>query len=106
MTISELIKQYRIAKNYSVNKLANKAGISQSFLRDIELGAKNPSIETLSYICDALNISLADFFNAYCKQESTIDSLTSEICRLTPRQRKLLESFLHSMLDNETTSPD
>lgn len=99
MTIGELIKHYRTTHNYSVNKLANLAGISQSFLRDVEMGKKNPSVETLSYICAALNISLADFFNTYCKQESSVDSLSNVICRLTPNQRKLLESFLHSMLD-------
>ena len=48
-------------KNYSVNKLATLSGISQSYLRDIELGNKNPTIEILSYICEALNISLREF---------------------------------------------
>lgn len=106
MTIGELINQYRTLNNYSVNKLANLAGISQSYLRDVEQGKKNPTVETLSYICDALKISLADFFNAYCKQDSTVDSLTNEIYRLTPQQRKLLEAFLHSMLNNDTSGRD
>ena len=60
MNIGEKITYYRKKKNYSVNKLANLAGISQSYLRDIELGNKNPTIEFLSYICEALNISLKD----------------------------------------------
>lgn len=97
MDIGEHIKRYRTAKGYSVNKLANLSGISQSYLRDIELGNKNPTVETLSYICDALHISLADFFNSYCEQESTVLSLIKEIYRLNPEQRKLLESFLHSI---------
>ena len=63
MNIGEKITYYRKKKNYSVNKLANLAGISQSYLRDIELGNKNPTIEFLSYICEALNISLKDFFD-------------------------------------------
>lgn len=37
------------------------AGISQSYLRDVELGNKNPTVEVLSYLCDALGISLLDF---------------------------------------------
>ena len=52
---------FRHRKNYSVNKLATLSGISQSYLRDIELGNKNPTIEILSYICEALNISLREF---------------------------------------------
>lgn len=47
----------------TTNKLANLSGVSQSFLRDIELGNKNPTIETLYYICSALDISLRDFFD-------------------------------------------
>lgn len=36
------IKELREKAGYTVNKLANLAGISQSYLRDIELGNKNP----------------------------------------------------------------
>ena len=68
-----------------------------SYLRDVELNKKNPTIATLSLICDALKISLADFFNVYCSQASSVDSLMKEIYRLTPDQRKLLENFLHSL---------
>lgn len=97
MSLGDLIKQYRLSKGYSVNKLANLSGISQSYLRDVELGKKNPSVEILSYLCEALEISLADFFNAYCNQESSVDSLIEEVYRLTPEQRKALEYFLQSL---------
>ena len=62
MDISKRIVQLREAKNMTTNKLANAAGISQSYLREIELGKKNPTVEVLSYLCDALKISLKDFF--------------------------------------------
>ena len=48
--VSKRITYLRTQKNYSVNKLANAAGISQSFLRDVELGNKNITVEYLSYI--------------------------------------------------------
>ena len=97
MEIGDLIKNFRTQQNISVNKLADLAGLSQSYLRDVELNKKNPTIATLSLICDALKISLADFFNVYCSQASSVDSLMKEIYRLTPDQRKLLENFLHSL---------
>ena len=105
MHIGVLIKQFHINQNCSVNKLANMAGISQSYLREIELEHKNPTANTLSYICEALNISLADFFTVYCDQESSVSSLMKKIYRLTPQQRKLLESFLHSIVSNEKKNP-
>ena len=100
MSLGDLIKQYRLSKGYSVNKLANLSGVSQSYLRDVELGNKNPSVEILSYLCESLGISLADFFNAYCNQESSMDSLIEEVYRLTPEQRKALEYFLQSLRIN------
>lgn len=99
MDVGKHIKHYRTLKGYSVNKLANLSGISQSYLRDIELGNKNPTVEILSYICSALDISLADFFNDYYNQDSTVSSLINEIHRLTPKQQKTLEVFLHSLLE-------
>jgi len=101
MEIAALITYYRTERGLSVNKLANMAGISQSYLRDVELGKKVPTITTLSYICDALNISLAEFFTTYCQQEAGVDSLMNEIYRLNPKQRKLLEDFLHSLLSDK-----
>ena len=41
------IKELRIKSGLTVNGLANKAGISQSYLRDIELGNKQPTVEYL-----------------------------------------------------------
>ena len=61
MDIGARISFFRTQKNYTVNKLANMAGISQSYLRDVELGKKNPTVEILSFVCDALDISLSDF---------------------------------------------
>ena len=62
MDIGKRIVELRERKNMSTNKLANLAGISQSYLRDLEMNKKNPTVEMLSYICFALDISIQDFF--------------------------------------------
>lgn len=61
--IGERIIELRSRQKISTNKLANLAGVSQSYLREIELGIKNPTVEILSYLCDALGISLCEFFS-------------------------------------------
>lgn len=99
MNIADRIKYFRVAKNYSVNKLANKAGISQSYLRDIELGNKNPTVEILSYICEALDISLQIFFSDTQNNELLDDSLTKKIYQLTPKQRMALRDFLDTIIN-------
>ena len=93
MTIGERIKYYREKKGYTTNKLANLSGISQSYLRDVELDKKNPTIETLTYVCDALNTSLKDFFD----DNTMSDPLTEKISLLSNEQKIALLNFLESI---------
>ncbi|MBQ2420406.1 MAG: helix-turn-helix transcriptional regulator, partial [Clostridia bacterium] len=46
MDIGSRITQLRKAKGISTNKLSNLAGVSQSYLREVEMGKKNPTVET------------------------------------------------------------
>lgn len=62
MNLGERLVELRTAKGLTTNKLANLAGVSQSHLREIELGKRNPTVETLTYFCDVLGVSLSDFF--------------------------------------------
>lgn len=98
MNVGERIKYFRTIKGYTTNKLANMAGISQSYLRDVELGNKNPTIEVLSYVCDALDISLHDFFDEQTQKTIQNDPLIEKIYQLSPEQKKHLLNFLNSIV--------
>lgn len=50
------IKFYRLAKKMSQETLAEKSDISVHFAKDLELGRKKPSIETLDKLANALDI--------------------------------------------------
>jgi transcriptional regulator with XRE-family HTH domain len=98
INIGERITYFRSAKGYTVNKLANMAGVSQSYLRDIELGKNsNPGIDILDCLCDALGITLKDFFDIDNEAPFNDDPLQKEIFRLTPAQRENLRTFLKSL---------
>lgn len=97
MEVGKRIKQLREQKNYTINKLANEAGVSQSYLRDIELENKNPTIEFLSLICKTLNISLKDFFDDEFETSMMSDPVIQSIYRLTPQQKTALLEFLKTM---------
>ena len=88
MDIAARIKFFREQKGYTVNKLANLAGISQSYLRAVELGQKNPTVDLLSSLCWALDISLRDFFNDELLSDLKQDELLLQIYRLSDEQRK------------------
>lgn len=96
MEVGKRITELREQEGITVNRLANLAGISQSHLRDIELGKKCPTVETLTYICDALSISLVAFFDT---QKNEINpALLSSVKNLNQKQQKLLSKFLDSIM--------
>lgn len=97
MDIAARIKFFREQKGYTVNRLANMAGISQSYLRAIELGQKNPTVETLSELCWALDISLRDFFDDDTLSSLREDPIFEQFYKLTPQQRKALAAFLSTL---------
>ncbi len=92
MEVGKRVAFFRTSKGYSVNKLANLSGVSQSYLREIELGNKNPTVEFLAVLCDTLGVTLKEFFD-----DQPADPLISKIYQLTPRQRKTLGDFLDSL---------
>ncbi len=92
-TIGQRVKFFREQKHITVNKLATLSGVSQSYVRDIELGKKQPTVEFLEYICFGLGITLQDFFS----DDEKDDDLTKAIKKLTPQQRKMLTAFLESL---------
>ena len=51
------IKQIREEKSMSQKELADKIGVSQQFLCDIEHGRRKPSIDTAIKIAGVLNIT-------------------------------------------------
>lgn len=55
--LGEKIRELREERNYTLSDLAERAGLSVSYLSEIERGAKRPSIKTLDKISNALNVS-------------------------------------------------
>ena len=95
MEVGKRIRQLREMRGVTVNKLANIAGLSQSFLREIELGNKVPTVETLSYFCDTLEISLSEFFSEDTPAINPI--LKTSIMKLNTQQQIRLAEFLNCL---------
>ena len=83
MDILEKIDKLRIKKGWTLYKLAEESEITQSTLSNMFIRKTQPSIATLTNICNGLNISLSEFF----AEESTPPS-TEEATMLT-NYRKL-----------------
>ncbi len=93
MNAGDRIKELRQKAGFTQNRLAEWAGISQTHLRRVELGMADITVSHLRLICDALGITLRDFFNF----SEDKDDLSVAISSLTPKQRRSLLEFLNSL---------
>lgn len=96
VNVAERLIYFREMRGITTNKLANLAGISQSHLREIELGERNPTVETLSYFCEVLGVSLSEFFS---EDENELNEfLVSSAKKLSQSQQLKLADFINEML--------
>ena len=52
-------------RNITINKLATLAALPPSSVKNILYGkSQNPKLLTIKYICDGLDITLSEFFDA------------------------------------------
>ena len=71
------IKEIRKEKSMSQLELSVKANMSQSFLASVEKGKKQPSVQTLLRIANALEVNPRIFFpaNDNLSKEETKDAI-------------------------------
>ena len=93
MEVGKRIEELREKRGYSQNRLAEWAVVSQTHLRRVELGEADITVGHLRLICDALGISLKDFFS----ESDETDEITAAVSALSVKQRKLLSEFLKSL---------
>lgn len=91
------IRELREANGLTVNGLAYRTGISQSYIRSLELGEKSSiSVIKLYDICSELGVSLKDFFDEEFSL-SPPDPLARAVNSLEPSQKESLLLFINSM---------
>ena len=61
--IGLVIREKRIGKGLSQSELSKQANITRTFLNQIELGYKRPSLNTFEVIATRLNESVVDLIN-------------------------------------------
>ena len=62
LKIASKIRKLRKEKSWTVEELAEKAGLSKSSLNYIERGISDPKLSSLFNISKALGLSLSDLF--------------------------------------------
>lgn len=93
MYVRERLIELRNKCGFTQNMLSEIAGVSQSHLRRVELGQADITVGHLELLCDAMDISLQEFFNVEVQR----DELSVAASKLSPRQKKLLIAFIESL---------
>ncbi|MFI3254681.1 MAG: helix-turn-helix transcriptional regulator [Eubacteriales bacterium] len=98
MDVGKRIRELREGFGWTTNRLANESGLSQSFVRSVELGQKGISVENLELLCDTMSINLKHFFDEPYPEESLSTTLTRQIETMTEEQKELLSAFFKTIL--------
>ena len=94
MDIAERLRTVRKSKNISVYRLSQMSAISETHIRDLERGDRNPSFDTLSRLAKPLGLSLSELFN----ESDTAAFLTKDEKELVECFRMLSQDKADSLL--------
>ena len=100
--LGQKIREARKSKGYTRHVLAEKAGIGEVYLGEIERGLKMPSLNSFLRIVTALDIS-ADYIlreELPSGKEYIFDEITQKLKDLTLKQRKTAVDILDAYLKN------
>ena len=61
--IVKKIKEFRLSRNLSLEKLADLAGLTKGYLSRIENSTNSPPVSTLAKISKALNVDITEFLS-------------------------------------------
>lgn len=104
MEIVEKIDKLRKEKGWSINKLACEALLTQSTVSNMFKSGADPKISTLKCICEALDVSLSDFF--YDKESPVLTPKNLELITLYNQLNKEQQRIVYDLikiLSNEST---
>ena len=100
MDIASRLKKLRTAKGYSVYKLSQESGVSETHIRDLERGDRNPSLDTIDRIAKTFGLSLSELLN----EDETVSYVTAsekellDCYRMMPQDRSdALLAFLKTL---------
>lgn len=101
VVLGKRINETRKDRKLTSEKLSEAVDVTPTYMRQIESGAKMPSLPTFVDICDALNVSpkylLAGQFKN--KEPEGMDELYSLMKNASPTQIEMINALVKAALD-------
>ena len=90
------LRQIRVSKNISTKTLAEKVGVLDTYIPQLERGEKLPSFDTLVYIANTQGVTtdelLCDYIEA--EKETVPTIIHQKMEKLNPEQRRHIEEII------------
>ena len=95
--VGQNIKTLREIKDISQKELADKIGVPSGTLSHIERGSRQPSIDMLYSIADALNVSVLNFF---LDKEEITRFMYDDVIKMRFPGSERLNEILNQLIEN------
>ena len=89
------VRQQRVLNRLTQEQLAEKTGVSSSFIGHIERGEKKASVETVVALCNAMDISPSVLL-----QDSLSDAVLHSQLNFDQGNQELLEGLMHLLREH------
>ena len=106
LKLGSKIRELRLKKNYTLQDVAAKTGLSKPFLSQIENDHVVPPVATLLKLARAFNVSLAHFFQDEVGSDKIAITRHNERIRVEkrPHHRKGEVNYVYETLENKKTN--
>ena len=94
------IRQLMAERGWTIYRLAQESGLSQTTISNIFKRNNQPSLPTVNTICEACGIKLAQFFteNEPVNVPNAQSELNSSVASLREDQREALAAFIKTIV--------
>ena len=94
------IRQLMAERGWTIYRLAQESGLSQTTISNIFKRNNQPSLPTVNAICDACGITLAQFFteNDTANSPNAKSELDNSVAALKEDQREALAAFIKTIV--------
>jgi len=107
MNIAERVQELRARQKISQAVLAEKSGLSQTYISDIEKKGKQPTYDSMLKLCSGFGMSLIEFLGGEDEVKylpTHLHDLVINARSLSPGQVEILNQFIRSITEGSATN--
>jgi transcriptional regulator with XRE-family HTH domain len=91
------LARLREKKGVSARDMSLSIGQNPGYINSIETGRSKPSLDSLFFICEYLNITPSDFFDLESANPQKLDSIIKDMKKLNDQQLDIIAALVKDM---------